>query len=39
MHPPRLSVSGDVAKAVLLLGSPANGNIIGACLPVAGGID
>jgi len=35
----RLSVPGDVAKAVLLLGSPANGNITGAYLPVAGGID
>jgi NAD(P)-dependent dehydrogenase (short-subunit alcohol dehydrogenase family) len=35
----RLSVPGDVAAAVLLLGSPANGNITGAYLPVAGGID
>jgi len=36
----RVSVSEDVvAKAVLLLGSPAKGNIIGAYLPVAGGID
>jgi NAD(P)-dependent dehydrogenase (short-subunit alcohol dehydrogenase family) len=35
----RLSVPEDVAKAVLLLGSPANGNITGAYLPVAGGID
>src|SRR3954454_17996076 len=35
----RLSAPEDVAKAVLLLGSPANGNITGAYLPVAGGID
>jgi NAD(P)-dependent dehydrogenase (short-subunit alcohol dehydrogenase family) len=35
----RLSVPDDVAAAVLLLGSPANGNITGAYLPVAGGID
>ncbi|MGH3071081.1 MAG: SDR family oxidoreductase [Gaiellaceae bacterium] len=35
----RLSGPEDVAKAVLLLGSPANGNITGAYLPVAGGID
>jgi len=35
----RLSVPDDVAKAVLLLGSPANGNITGAYVPVAGGID
>jgi 3-oxoacyl-[acyl-carrier protein] reductase len=35
----RLSVPADVAKAVVLLGSPANGNITGAYLPVAGGID
>jgi NAD(P)-dependent dehydrogenase (short-subunit alcohol dehydrogenase family) len=35
----RLSVPEDVAEAVLLLGSPANGNITGAYLPVAGGID
>jgi NAD(P)-dependent dehydrogenase (short-subunit alcohol dehydrogenase family) len=35
----RLSVPEDVAAAVLLLGSPANGNITGAYLPVAGGID
>jgi NAD(P)-dependent dehydrogenase (short-subunit alcohol dehydrogenase family) len=34
-----LSVPEDVAAAVLLLGSPANGNISGAYLPVAGGID
>jgi 3-oxoacyl-[acyl-carrier protein] reductase len=35
----RLSVPEDVATAILLLGSPANGNITGAYLPVAGGID
>lgn len=35
----RLSVPEDVARAVLLLGAPANGNITGAYLPVAGGID
>jgi NAD(P)-dependent dehydrogenase (short-subunit alcohol dehydrogenase family) len=35
----RLSVPEDVAEAVLLLGSPANGNIAGAYVPVAGGID
>jgi 3-oxoacyl-[acyl-carrier protein] reductase len=35
----RLSVPDDIATAVLLLGSPANGNITGAYLPVAGGID
>lgn len=35
----RLSVPDDVAAAVLLLGSPANGNITGAYLPVAGGVD
>jgi NAD(P)-dependent dehydrogenase (short-subunit alcohol dehydrogenase family) len=35
----RLSVPEDVAAAVLLLGSPANGNITGVYLPVAGGID
>ena len=34
-----LSVPDDIASAVLLLGSPANGNITGAYLPVAGGID
>jgi 3-oxoacyl-[acyl-carrier protein] reductase len=34
-----LSIPEDVAAAVLLLGSPANGNISGAYLPVAGGID
>jgi NAD(P)-dependent dehydrogenase (short-subunit alcohol dehydrogenase family) len=35
----RLSVPGDIAAAVLFLGSPLNGNITGAYLPVAGGID
>jgi NAD(P)-dependent dehydrogenase (short-subunit alcohol dehydrogenase family) len=35
----RLSVPDDIATAALLLGSPANGNITGAYLPVAGGID
>src|SRR3954453_15658892 len=35
----RLSVPDDIATAVLLLGSPANGNVTGAYLPVAGGID
>jgi 3-oxoacyl-[acyl-carrier protein] reductase len=35
----RLSVPDDVAAAVLLLGSPANGNVTGTYLPVAGGID
>jgi NAD(P)-dependent dehydrogenase (short-subunit alcohol dehydrogenase family) len=35
----RLSVPEDIAAAVLFLGSPANGNITGAYLPVAGGID
>jgi NAD(P)-dependent dehydrogenase (short-subunit alcohol dehydrogenase family) len=35
----RLSVPQDVANAVVLLGSPANGNITGAYLPVAGGTD
>jgi 3-oxoacyl-[acyl-carrier protein] reductase len=35
----RLSVPDDVAKAVLQLGSPANGNITGVYLPVAGGIN
>ena len=35
----RLSVPDDIAAAVLLLGSAANGNITGAYLPVAGGID
>jgi 3-oxoacyl-[acyl-carrier protein] reductase len=35
----RLSRPEDVATAVLLLGSPANGNVTGAYLPIAGGID
>jgi 3-oxoacyl-[acyl-carrier protein] reductase len=35
----RLSVPADIAAAVLLLGSPANGNITGGYLSVAGGID
>jgi NAD(P)-dependent dehydrogenase (short-subunit alcohol dehydrogenase family) len=35
----RLSLPDDIANAVLLLGSPANGNISGAYLPVGGGID
>ena len=35
----RLSAPEDIAEAVLLLGSPANGNITGEYLPVAGGID
>jgi NAD(P)-dependent dehydrogenase (short-subunit alcohol dehydrogenase family) len=35
----RLSVAEDVASAVLMVGSPANANITGAYLPVAGGID
>ena len=35
----RLSVPDDLAAALLLLGSAANGNITGAYLPVAGGID
>lgn len=35
----RLSIPEDAARAVLLLGSAANGNITGAYLPVAGGID
>lgn len=34
-----LSVPADIAKAALLLGSAVNGNITGAYLPVAGGID
>jgi 3-oxoacyl-[acyl-carrier protein] reductase len=34
-----LSVPEDVAAAVIFLGSPANGNISGAYLPVAGGTD
>jgi 3-oxoacyl-[acyl-carrier protein] reductase len=35
----RLSVPEDVASAIVYLGSPANGNISGAYLPVAGGTD
>jgi 3-oxoacyl-[acyl-carrier protein] reductase len=35
----RLSVPADIATAVVYLGSPANSNITGAYLPVAGGID
>jgi len=35
----RLSVPDDVASAVVYLGSAANGNITGAYVPVAGGID
>jgi 3-oxoacyl-[acyl-carrier protein] reductase len=35
----RLSVADDVAPAVAFLGSPANANITGAYLPVAGGRD
>jgi NAD(P)-dependent dehydrogenase (short-subunit alcohol dehydrogenase family) len=35
----RLSAPEDVAPAVMFLGSPANGNITGTYLPVAGGID
>ena len=35
----RLSAPADVAAAVVFLGSPANGNITGAYLPVAGGTD
>jgi NAD(P)-dependent dehydrogenase (short-subunit alcohol dehydrogenase family) len=34
-----LSVPADIAAAVAFLGSAANGNITGAYLPVAGGID
>src|SRR4051794_17435689 len=34
-----LSIPADIAAAVAFLGSPANGNITGAYLPVAGGID
>ena len=34
-----LSVPEDVASAIVYLGSPANGNISGAYLPVAGGTD
>jgi NAD(P)-dependent dehydrogenase (short-subunit alcohol dehydrogenase family) len=35
----RLSVPDDVASAIVYLGSPANGNVSGAYLPVAGGTD
>ena len=35
----RLSVPADVASAVVWLGSPANGNVTGVYVPVAGGID
>lgn len=35
----KLSRPEDVAAAVLFLGSPANGNVSGAYLPVAGGTD
>ena len=35
----RLSVPDDVASAIVYLGSPANGNVTGANLPVAGGTD
>jgi 3-oxoacyl-[acyl-carrier protein] reductase len=35
----RLSVPDDVASAIVYLGSPANANITGAYLPVAGGTD
>jgi NAD(P)-dependent dehydrogenase (short-subunit alcohol dehydrogenase family) len=35
----RLSVPEDIASAIVYLGSPANGNISGAYLPVAGGTD
>jgi NAD(P)-dependent dehydrogenase (short-subunit alcohol dehydrogenase family) len=35
----RPSVPEDVASAIVYLGSPANGNISGAYLPVAGGTD
>lgn len=35
----RLSAPTDVAAAVAFLGSPANGSVSGAYLPVAGGID
>lgn len=34
-----LSVPTDIAAAVAFLGSPTNGNVTGAYLPVAGGID
>jgi 3-oxoacyl-[acyl-carrier protein] reductase len=35
----RLSAPDDVASAIVYLGSPANGNVTGAYLPVAGGTD
>jgi Enoyl-(Acyl carrier protein) reductase len=35
----RLPVPQDIASAIVYLGSPANGNITGAYLPVAGGTD
>lgn len=35
----RLSVPEDIAAVVVFLGSPANGNVTGAYLPVAGGTD
>jgi NAD(P)-dependent dehydrogenase (short-subunit alcohol dehydrogenase family) len=35
----RLSGPDDVASAIVYLGSPANGNVSGAYLPVAGGTD
>lgn len=35
----RLSVPEDIAAAVLFLASPANGNITGTYLPIAGGTD
>jgi 3-oxoacyl-[acyl-carrier protein] reductase len=35
----RLSVPDDVASAVVWIGSPANSNVTGTYLPVAGGID
>jgi NAD(P)-dependent dehydrogenase (short-subunit alcohol dehydrogenase family) len=35
----RLSVPDDVASAIVYLASPANGNITGVYLPVAGGTD
>jgi NAD(P)-dependent dehydrogenase (short-subunit alcohol dehydrogenase family) len=35
----RLSAPDDVASAIVYLGSPANGNITGVYLPVAGGTD
>jgi NAD(P)-dependent dehydrogenase (short-subunit alcohol dehydrogenase family) len=34
-----LSVPDDVASAIVYLGSPANGNVTGVYLPVAGGAD